>query len=160
MHFNRTLLQSYRDLLQNTHLQKAYQEWLAAFRFLRRELEKQMPEYTFQANVTENGMEYSYFQFYDACLKRLGLKMVVVFRHREFQPEVWLSGVNRKAQCKWAEKLADKALPFALSPDPKHTDYILRVPVAADFCDGAQTVFAVKAAAENLLGTVDAERSA
>ena len=107
--------------------------------------------YLFQANVTENGMDYSYFQFYDVCLKRLGLKMVVVFRHREFRLEIWLSGVNRKARCEWAEKLACQVLPFERSPDPKHTDYILRFPISAELSDGTQTVCAIKEAAENLL---------
>ena len=159
MHFDKGLLQCYHELLQNTELQKAYQEWLTLFRFLRRELEQQMPEYTFQANVTENGMDYSYFQFYDVCLKRLGLKMVVVFRHREFRLEIWLSGVNRKAQCEWAEKLACQVLPFERSPDPKHTDYILRFPISAKLSDGTQTVCAIKEAAENLLVALEKKRS-
>lgn len=46
MHFDKGLLQCYHELFQNTELQKAYQEWLTLFRFLRRELEQQMPEYT------------------------------------------------------------------------------------------------------------------
>ena len=72
MKFDAGLLEHYRDLLQNTDLQKSYQEWVRAFRYLREELEQRMPEYTFQAAIVENAMDYSYFQFSDESLKKRG----------------------------------------------------------------------------------------
>ena len=44
MNFDPTLLETYRTLLQTTDLQKAYQEFIRLFRFLRNELERQLPE--------------------------------------------------------------------------------------------------------------------
>ena len=99
MTFDGELLASYRALLQHTDLQKAYQEFVRLFRYLRVQLEKQLPGYTFQGGIVENAMDYAYFQFTDPRLRAAGLKIVIVFVHRDFQLEVWLSGVNRKAQC-------------------------------------------------------------
>ena len=72
-----------------------------------------------------------------------GLKIVIVFVHRDFQLEVWLSGVNRKAQCAWAEKLGAGAPPFLPSQDPARTDYILRAPVAAELSQGPAVLAAL-----------------
>lgn len=149
MTFDVELLQTYQTLLQTTDLQKAYQEFVRWFRFLRAELEKQMPECTFQGSIAENAMEYAYFQFADPELKAAGLKLVTVFRHREFRLEVWLSGVNRKAQCRWAKVLGDCPLAEPAA-DPQHSDYILRMPVETDMADGNAAVSAVRAAAEQL----------
>lgn len=118
MTFDGELLASYRALLQHTDLQKAYQEFVRLFRYLRVQLEKQLPGYTFQGGIVENAMDYAYFQFTDPRLRAAGLKIVIVFVHRDFQLEVWLSGVNRKAQCAWAEKLGAGAPPFLPFPGP------------------------------------------
>ena len=75
--FDERLLACYRELLQTTNLQKAYQEWFRWFRFLRNELERRMPDYQFQGTVAENGMEYAYFQFASMELKEKGLKILV-----------------------------------------------------------------------------------
>ena len=65
MTFDGELLASYRALLQHTDLQKAYQEFVRLFRYLRVQLEKQLPGYTFQGGIVENAMDYAYFQFTD-----------------------------------------------------------------------------------------------
>lgn len=149
MTFDGELLQTYRRILQTTDLQKAYQEFVRWFRFLRVELEKQMPDSVFQGGIAENAMEYAYFQFSDRELKAAGLKLVVAFVHRDFRLEVWLSGVNRAAQCRWAQMLGD--CPAAEpADDPRHRDYILRMPVETGMTDGAADVAAVRAAAEQL----------
>lgn len=154
MKFDAGLLEHYRDLLQNTDLQKSYQEWVRAFRYLRKELEQRMPEYTFQAAIVENAMDYSYFQCSDESLKKAGLKIVAAFCHREFELEVSLSGVNRKAQWEWAQKLSKAAYTGQLTDDPKHTDYILRLPAESDLADGEKTAAAVQAAAMKMLGQI------
>lgn len=99
--------------------------------------------YTFQGGIVENAMDYAYFQFADPRLRAAGLKIVIVFVHRDFQLEVWLSGVNRKAQCAWAEKLGAGAPPFLPSQDPARTDYILRAPVAAELSQGPAVLAAL-----------------
>lgn len=150
MQFDQALLKTYRNLLQTTNLQKAYQEWLRMFRYLRTTLEQQLPDYRFQGSVNENGMDYAYFSFADSLLKEQGLKLVVVFVPERFQLEVWLSGVNRAAQGRWAALLSNCTPPMQQSENPARTDYLVRLAVEADLADGAVVVQAVKQAAEQL----------
>lgn len=152
--FDRELLSCYQNLLQTTQLQKAYQEWFRWFRFLRNELEKQMPDYKFQAAVAENGMEYAYFQFTSSLLKEKGLKIVVVFLHKSFSLEVWLSGINRKTQAIWGARLCSEGTSFSRTVDPMHTDYILRAPVSVDWCDGNAVVTAIEQMVGRLLSEI------
>lgn len=151
MNFNSTLLETYRTLLQTTDLQKAYQEFIRLFRFLRNELERQMPDFRFQNSITENAMDYAYFSFTDPGLKEKGLKLVVVFDHKNFRLDVWLSGVNRTAQCRWAKQWSVCPPPMELTREPNHTDFVVRLPVETYLSDGEKTVAAVKEAAVQLL---------
>ena len=77
--------------------------------------------------------------------------MVVVFVPERFQLEVWLSGVNRAAQCRWASRLGSCPPPMECSSDPARTDYLVRLPVEADLADGEAVVQAMKHAVEQLL---------
>lgn len=63
MRFDMDLLGEYKMLIQTTNFQKSYQEFIALFRYIRINLEKQFPEYKFRGNIMENSMDYSYFQF-------------------------------------------------------------------------------------------------
>ena len=151
MHFDPALLETYRTLLQTTDLQKAYQEFVRLFRFLKNELERQLPNFRFQSNITENAMDYAYFSFTNPALKEKGLKLVVAFDHRNFRLEVWLSGVNRTAQCRWVERWNACPPPMELTPDPNHTDFVVRLLVKTELSDGEKMVAAVKEAADQLL---------
>ncbi len=84
MNFDKNLLMTYKKLIQTTELERSYQEFLRLFRFLRVELEKELPDYRFQGNIVENGMDYSYFQFTNDTLKKKGLKIAVTSIHRNF----------------------------------------------------------------------------
>ena len=151
MNFAPALLETYRTLLQTTDLQKAYQEFIRLFRFLRNELERQMPDFRFQRSITENAMDYAYFSLTNPALKEKGLKLVVAFDHRNFRLEVWLSGVNRTAQCRWAEQWSVCPPPMELTQAPNRTDFVVRLTVETDLSDGEKTVAAVKEAAVQLL---------
>ncbi len=152
MNFNRDLLNEYKTLLQTTDLIEAYQEFIKLFRFLRIELEKTMTEYRFQGNIAENGMDYSYFLFWNEELKSKGLKIAVVFVHRDFRFEVWVSGFNRKYQSKYYDILKDKEIPFELTSSPTKTDYILRVPAdISDISNGDYVVEKIKSISDEIL---------
>lgn len=150
MMFDHNLFDSYRTLLQSTDLQRAYQEFIRWFRYLRSQLERQMPDFRFQNGISENAMDYAYFSFSSQVLKEKNLKLVVVFVHKSFQLEVWLSGTNRSAQCRWADRMRDHLLPMGM----EHTDYLVRLPVQVDLPDGDAAVAAVKVAAEKLAGVL------
>lgn len=151
MNFDPTLLKTYRTLLQTTDLKKVYQELIRLFRFLRNELERQIPGFRFQSSITENAMDYAYFSLTNPALKEKGLKLVVAFGHRNFRLEVWLSGVKRTAQCRWAEQWSVCPPPMELTQEPNHTDFVVRLPVKTELSDGEKMVAAVKEAADQLL---------
>lgn len=151
MNFDLALLETYHTLLQTTDLQKAYQEFIRLFRFLRNELERQLPDFHFQSGITENNMDYAYFSFTNPSLKEKGVKLVVAFDHKNFRLEVWLSGVNRTAQCRWAEQWSICPPPMELTQDPDHTDFVVRLPVETELSDGEKTVAAVKETVDQLL---------
>ena len=137
MSFNYKFLEEYQNLIQNTNLQKGYQEFIRLFRWLRINLQNRFSSFRFQGNIVENNMEYSYFQFSDDTLKQMGLKIVVVFVHSDFRFEIWISGCNRqvgRGLVGTGDDLFDglQSLPVFLTPDPDHLDYIVKFPIEAN----------------------------
>ena len=160
MKFDSSLLKTYRTLLETTDLQRAYQEFIRLFRYLRGELERQLTDCRFQSGISENAMDYAYFSFTNQTLRECGLKLAVAFVYKDFQLEVWLSGVNRDAQRRWASQLKNCPRPVEAAADPAHTDYLLRLPVQADLSDGDAVVAAIKKAVEILLGLLSPKNRA
>jgi hypothetical protein len=126
MRINPAYIHEYERLMRTTGMQKGYQELIKTFRALRTHLASGMPGYKFTGSIVENNMDYSYFQFTDDGLRSQGLKFVVVFVHKEFAYEIWLSGMNRKVQADYHRALSKAKHLFALSPDPQRCDYILK----------------------------------
>lgn len=157
MNFDVDLLSEYKELLQTTNLRESYQEFIKLFRYIRVALEKSMPEYKFQGNIVENGMDYSYFLFTNKNLKEKGLKMAVVFAHSNFQFEVWLSGYNRNYQSKYYDLLKGKNIPFELTDNPTRKDYILRVKLeeSVDLSDESLLIKEIKSISNKLLMFVE-----
>jgi len=104
-----------------------------SFRQLRTFLQKELPAYAFTGNIVENNMDYAYFQFTNEDLQSKGLKIVIVFVHSEFAYQIWLSGVNRKIQREYYEKLNNKSHPYTLTKNPERTDYILKATLIGDW---------------------------
>ena len=153
MQFDAGLLDTYRQLVQTTSLADSYGEFVRLFRFLWVQMEKEMPQFQFQGNIVENAMDYSYFQFTSQELKSRGLKIAVVFLHRQFRLEVWLSGVNRSSQKRWFPVLAAEDCPFLRTENPERSDYILRslLPDGWNLADGDGTVSMLKQKALELI---------
>lgn len=128
-----SVIDEYKRLLQTTNLQKGYQEFVKSFRQLRTFLQKELPAYAFTGNIVENNMDYAYFQFTNEDLQLKGLKIVIVFVHSEFAYQIWLSGVNRKTQREYYEKLNNKSHPYTLTKNPERTDYILKATLIDDW---------------------------
>lgn len=154
MDFNKTYLKIYENLIKTTDLKKGYQEFIRLFRYIKVELQKEFPTFSFSGNIVENGMDYSYFQLVNETLKNNGLKVVISFIHSDFNFEVWLSGYNRKWQIKFYEKLKNQGLEYELNHQPSKLDYIIKLPLnrSIDFSDGNALVVALKESIENLLG--------
>jgi hypothetical protein len=131
-------IREYAAILRTSPLQRDYREFVKFFRRLRVYLEKELPQFRFTGGITENGMDYAYFQFTDAAWKREGLKFVVAFVHGSFSLEVWLSGMNRETQARLHRQLQKSGSPYELSPDPNRFDYIVKevVLTEGDFSGG------------------------
>lgn len=121
---NTNYIEEYKKIIQTTNLQKGYQESIKFFRYLKNYLQKEMNNFKFTANIVENNMDYSYFQFTNEKLKKKGLKIVFVFVHKEFKYQIWLSGVNRQTQVKYSD-MYEKNNKYTISPNPDKTDYII-----------------------------------
>lgn len=126
MKINSTYIREYRNIIQSTNLQKCYQEFVKFFRGFRTYLAENLSEYKFTGNIVENNMDYSYFQFSNKDLQSKGLKFVIAFTHNNFEYEIWLSGINRKVQINYHNKLSKVKHNYAMSPDPNRFDYILK----------------------------------
>lgn len=129
MNFNSKYLETYKSLLATTELQLGYQEFIKLFRFLRIELEKELPDFSFSGNIVENNMDFAYFQLTDTDLREKGVKIQVVFVHKSFRFEVWVSGYNRKIQRYYYEKLKNKPLKYYLNDNPERIDYIFKAKI-------------------------------
>lgn len=129
MNFNSEYLETYKSLLATTELQLGYQEFIKLFRFLRIELEKELPDFSFSGNIVENNMDFAYFQLTDKDLREKGVKIQVVFVHKSFRFEVWVSGYNRKIQCSYYNKLKNQHLKYYLNDNPERIDYIFKAEI-------------------------------
>ena len=69
MKINSNFINEYKKLVKSTNLQKGYQEFIKFFKGLRSYLSGNMTEYKFKANIVENNMDYSYFQFIGSKLQ-------------------------------------------------------------------------------------------
>lgn len=122
MDFDKDKLDIYKELLLTTKLQQGYQEFIKLFRYLRVELEKDLHEFSFSGSIVENRMDFAYFQLLSDELKEKGLKVQVVFAHKEFQFEVWVSGYNRKIQCDYYNYLKNTNIEYTINDNPNRVD--------------------------------------
>lgn len=157
MKFNSAYLKDYERLMKNTNLQKGYQEFCKLFRYIKIKLEKAYPTFPFSKNIVENNMDYSYFQLTSAEMKAKGLKIVVTFVHHQFQLEVWLSGINRKFQIDYYQKIKNDQIPFELNHQPDRVDYIIKniVNQPTDIADGEQVIYCIQQSMNQLLNYVN-----
>ena len=58
---NINYIEEYKNIIENTNLQKGYQEIIKLFKNLKIYFEKEMPKFKFTPNIVENNMDYSYF---------------------------------------------------------------------------------------------------
>lgn len=153
MHFNKSYLKIYENLIKTTDLKNGYQEFIRVFRYIKIELQKELSSFSFSGNIVENGMDYSYFQIVNDGLKKHGLKIVVAFIHSDFNFEVWLSGYNRKYQVDIYNKLKEQKFAYELNHKPTKLDYIVKTQIdnSIDYSNGSELVLALKKSIEGMV---------
>lgn len=129
MKFNQRLFLEYKNLMQTTSLQAAYQQILDVIKYIFTTLQKEMKDYDFHPRIVENKMNFSYFQITNQKLKEQGLKIQVVFIHATCCFEIWMSGYNRKIQSQYADLIAMHQCPFERCEDPCHNDFIAKIAI-------------------------------
>lgn len=127
MKFDQQLFLEYKNLMQTTSLQAAYQQILDVLKYIFTTLQKEMKDHDFHPRIVENKMNFSYFQITNQKLKDHGLKIQVVFMHSTCRFEIWMSGYNRKIQSQYIDLMALHHCPFEKSKDPCHTDFIAKI---------------------------------
>ena len=71
------------------------------FNALRLYFKKKYPDYSVSGSVYYGYMDMTYFSFNPKSLKRIKLKVAIVFLHEAFRFEAWLSGYNKNVQTKY-----------------------------------------------------------
>lgn len=127
MEFEYKYFCEYKELMDTTNIQKCYQQMIQLIKYISAKLEREMPDYHFMGRVVENQMDFSYFQATTEKLKKQGLKIQVVFVHKTCEFEVWMSGYNRKVQCRYYNMISDLESPLALCANPERNDYIAKL---------------------------------
>lgn len=91
------LSQYYQNQLADGKMQKAYRSVMEAILQVRNHLEHRNLE-NYVSGLYPGYMDISYFSFTPQTLQDRKLRLAVVFKHQEFQFELWLTGVNKDQQ--------------------------------------------------------------
>lgn len=100
-------IQEYINQLNKGSIQKAYKGIMSFMSALKTHLEKKYPDYI-TTSLYFGYMDMTYFAFTPPSLKKMKLKVAIVFLHEENRFEVWLGGYNRKIQANYIEMLSKK----------------------------------------------------
>ena len=154
MKFDPQKLEVYKKLIETTELQDGYQEFIKLFRYLRTELEKELEDFSFSSSIVENRMDFAYFQLLSNELKEKGLKVQIVFVHKEYRFEVWISGYNRKIQCNYYNYLKEQNIKYIVNTNPNRVDYIIKSPLPKDIdiSNGVELIEKLKLEVNQIVG--------
>ncbi len=146
MKFDSNKLNDYQQIIKTTNILESYQEFIKLFRYLKIQLQKELPEFSTSNNIMENHLDFAYFQLFKDSLKDRGLKVQIIFVHQRCQFELWISGYNRKIQNKYYLKLKDRKFDYLLTSDPQHIDYIFKSQLSTelDISDGEKLISLLK----------------
>jgi len=119
-------LNIYREQLQNGAIQPAYQGLMEYILSLKTHFKNRHPGFVVPSNIYFGYMDMTYFSIVPEALKERGLKIAVVFLHREFRFEVWLAGVNKDVQAEYWNRIRESGWnKYHLVPTLKGADSIL-----------------------------------
>lgn len=94
-------LKIYQQFLQSTEIQSAYRELINFINHLANCFRKKFPEYEVAHGFYQGYLDLTFFTFTTRALNYHQLKIAVVFKHKDLNFEVWLSGRNRSIMSKF-----------------------------------------------------------
>ncbi len=119
-------LNIYREQLQNGTIQEAYKGLMEYILSLKTHFKNRHPAYAVPSNIYFGYMDMTYFSIVPETLKERGLKIAIVFLHREFRFEAWLAGVNKDVQADYWKRINESGWKkYRLVPTLKGADSIL-----------------------------------
>ncbi len=116
----------YQKQLQQGAIQRAYKGLLEYLLSLRTHFQKNYPDYSVPGSLYTGCMDMSYFSIVPADLKQRGLKIALVFLHKEMRFEVWLSAYNKQLQSEYWQRIRQSGWEkYRLVPNLAGADSIL-----------------------------------
>lgn len=97
----------YKEHLAKGDIQAAYTKLTKYVMQLKTEFEKEFSDKFTFGNVMQGYMDFTYFYFFNAELREQKLRYGIVLNHEKIQFELWLMGINAKAQNEYWAKLKD-----------------------------------------------------
>ncbi len=114
-------------------IQKAYRALLAYMTGLRTHFANKYGEPAV-SGLYQGYLDMTYFALFPASLKRLDLKIAIVFNYEVFQFEAWLAARNRKVQRQYWELFKDRDwAEYRVVAPAVGIDAILEYDLAKDF---------------------------
>jgi len=118
-------MNEFKIQLERGRIQEGYRELMECIMDLRVHLKNKYPDHFVSGNVYQGYMDMTYFAFTPESLKRLGLKIAIVFVYETFRFEVWLGGQNRRLGGKYWKLLKERKWDkYEVPNSPEGLDYI------------------------------------
>lgn len=108
MHSIHKDIDEFRKQLEKGSIQKAYRALLSYMTELRTHFANKYGDRAV-SGLYQGYMDMTYFALLPPSLKRLDLKVAIVFNYEAFQFEAWLAARNRKVQRQYWELVRDSA---------------------------------------------------
>ena len=122
-----------RRQLEKKKIQKAYRALLSYMLGLRTRFANKYGE-TAVSGLYQGYMDMTYFALFPSSLKRLDLKIAIVFNYDAFRFEAWLAARNRKVQREYWELFKDSHwAEYRVVAPAGGIDSILECDLAKDF---------------------------
>lgn len=117
-------VQIYTHILQQGQIQRAYRGILHFMSELNRSWKQEYPEWTTRT-LYAGYLDMTYFSATPPFLEEKGLKIALVYLHRENRFECWLAGTNRSKQEQYRDHLQHQPSPYKLTPPGPGVDSIM-----------------------------------
>lgn len=133
MHSIQEDVEELRRLIQKGSIQKAYRALLSYMMGLRTHFANKYGE-SAVSGLYQGYMDMTYFALFPSSLKRLDLKIAIVFNFDAFRFEGWLAARNRKVQREYWELFKDSHwAEYRVVAPAGGIDSILECDLAKDF---------------------------
>jgi len=102
-------INEYKKQLRKGYIKEAYKGLMKFIMDLRLHFKNKYPDYFVSGSIYYGYMDMTYFSFFPKSLKRLKLKIGIVFIHDTCRFEVWLFGYNKQVQAKYWKLFKESA---------------------------------------------------